>query len=46
MPQHHTVPQLYLRAFADEAGRIVLVHRDNPARSHPAVSSIFQVPKH
>ncbi len=32
--RHHTVPQFYLRNFADESDRVVLVDRDDPTRSH------------
>lgn len=32
--RHHTVPQFYLRNFADGSGRVVLVDRDDLLRSH------------
>jgi len=31
--RHHTVPQVYLRAFADSARRVRVIARDDPARS-------------
>jgi hypothetical protein len=36
MPRHHTVPQLYLRNFANEAEQVLLVDRDDVGRSHHA----------
>lgn len=32
--RHHTVPQFYLRNFADELGQLVLTDRGNPSLSH------------
>lgn len=32
--RHHTVPQMYLRFFADEAEQVRLVSRHDPSRSH------------
>lgn len=32
--RHHTVPQFYLRNFADPADQVVLVDRDDHTRSH------------
>lgn len=32
--RHHTVPQFYLRNFADEADQVILVDRSDPAKSH------------
>jgi hypothetical protein len=32
--RHHTVPQFYLRNFADASGKVRLVDRDDLARSH------------
>ena len=34
VPRHHTVPQFYLRGFADEADQVMLVDRDDLDRSH------------
>ncbi|MFK4083644.1 DUF4238 domain-containing protein [Kribbella sp. NPDC020789] len=36
MPRHHTVPQLYLRNFANEADQVLLVDRDDVSRYHLA----------
>ncbi|WP_169748256.1 DUF4238 domain-containing protein [Microbacterium azadirachtae] len=33
-PRHHTVPQLYLRNFADASGQVMLVSRDEPSLAH------------
>lgn len=35
--RHHTVPQFYLRNFADEADKVILSDRSDPAKSHPSV---------
>ena len=34
MPRHHTVPQMYLRRFADERDQVMLIDRDNPTPRH------------
>ena len=36
-PRHHTVPQFYLRNFADQDGQVLLVDRDVPSRAHSTV---------
>lgn len=33
-PRHHTVPQLYLRNFADASEQVMLVSRDEPPLAH------------
>jgi hypothetical protein len=36
-PRHNTVPQFYLRNFANEDGHVLLVDRDDVSRTYPTV---------
>lgn len=35
MPRHHLVPEMYLRRFADESKRLVMVSRDDLTAALP-----------